>query len=86
MIIVSATPKILENYNASCSATESNKPNPQERTFDLPFFFRYKHITSLKKHLSLARSERLPCWFRDNFCGCVCFDSLVDRISFVSSH
>ena len=63
MVIVSFKPKILENYNAFCSASGSNKQNPRDRTLDLPFFFHYNHITSLKNHLSLAQSESLPYWF-----------------------
>ena len=30
------------------TAPESNKQNPRDRTLDLPIFFHYKHITSLK--------------------------------------
>ena len=40
------------NYH---TAPELYKQNPRDRTFDLPFFFLYKHITSL---------ESLPYWFR----------------------
>ena len=29
------------------AAPESNKQNPRDRTLDLPFFFRCKHIASL---------------------------------------
>ena len=29
------------NLNSYCSALESNKQNPPDRTMDLPFFFRY---------------------------------------------
>ena len=36
------------NVNSSCSAPESNKQNPPDRTLDLPSFFSYKHMTSLK--------------------------------------
>ena len=68
------------------TAPESNKQNPRDRTFDLPSFFRYKHVTSLKTHLLLAQGESLPYWFRGNFCGRVCFDLLVERIFFVCSH
>ena len=35
------------NVNSYSSAPGSNRPNPPDRTVDLPFFFRYKHITSL---------------------------------------
>ena len=66
MVIVSFKRKIPENYNACCSVTESKKQNPRERTLNLPFFFRYKHITCLKNHLSLAQGESLPYWFRGN--------------------
>ena len=43
------------------SAPESNKQNPRDRTLDLPFFFRYKHIPSLKNLPSPAPNESLPC-------------------------
>ena len=48
MVIVSFKPKIPENYNAFCSASESNKRNPRDGTLDLPSFFLYTHITSVK--------------------------------------
>ena len=86
MVIVSFKPKIPENYNAFCSASESNKQDPRDRTSDLPSCFRYKHITSLKNHLSLAQGESLPHWFQGNFCGRVCFGLPLERISFVCSH
>ena len=41
----------------------------KDGTLDLLFFFRYKHITSLKSHLPLAKKESLPYWFRGNFAG-----------------
>ena len=53
-MIVSFKPQIPEKNNSFCSASESNKQNPRDRTLDLPFFFRYKHISSLENHLSLA--------------------------------
>ena len=61
----------------------SNKQNLRDRILDLQFFFRYKHITSLKDHVSLAQGESLAYWFRGNICGRVCFDSSVERISCV---
>ena len=64
-------------------ATESNKQNLRDRTLELPFFFCSKTITSLQNHLSLAQGESLPYWFQVNSCGRVCFDLLVERISFV---
>ena len=82
MIIVSLKPKIPENYNAFCSATESNKQNPRAKTLALPLFFPYKHITSLKNHHSRAQGESLPYWFRFNFCSRVCLDLPVERIFF----
>ena len=45
---------IVDPYS---SAPESNKRNPRERTLDLPFSFRYKHITSLKNLPSPTPSE-----------------------------
>ena len=49
------------------SAPESNKQNPRDRTFDLPFFFRYKRIPSLKNLPSPAPNESLRNWFQGNF-------------------
>ena len=39
------------------SAPESNRQNPRAGALDLPFFFRYKQITSLKNLPSPAPSE-----------------------------
>ena len=47
MVIVSFKPKIHKNYNAFCVASESNEQETRDKTLDLPFFFRYKHITAL---------------------------------------
>ena len=85
VVIVSFKPQVTENYNAFSSASESNKQNPRDRTLDLHLCFRYKHIVSLESHLSFAQAESLPYWFQGNFCGHVCFDSLVERMSFVVS-
>ena len=60
MVIVSFKTKMPENYNVFCAAAESNKQDPRDRASDFPFFFRYKHITSLKDYLSLAHDESLP--------------------------
>ena len=49
------------------SAPESNKQNPRDRTLDLPFFCRYKHIPSLKDLPSPAPNESLPYWFQGSF-------------------
>ena len=32
------------NVNSYSTVPESNKPNLPDRTMDLPFFFRYKHL------------------------------------------
>ena len=42
--------------NSYFSAAESNRPNPPDRTMDLHFFLRIKHVTSLKKNL-VARTK-----------------------------
>ena len=39
MVIVLFKPKIPDNYNAFCLASESNKQNLLDRTLDLPFSF-----------------------------------------------
>ena len=54
------------NVSSYSSAPESMEKNTLDRTLDLPFFFRYKHITSLKNRPTPAPSERLPYWFQDN--------------------
>ena len=72
MVIVSFKPYILKNYNAFSSASESNKRNPRDRTFNLPSSFCFKYITSLKNHLSLAQGESLPYRFQGKFFGHVC--------------
>ena len=48
------------DVNSYSSAFESNRSNPGDRTMDLPFFFRLKHITSLKSLPLPAPSESLP--------------------------
>ena len=53
--------------NSLCSASKSRKQNLRDRTLDLPFFFRLKHITSLKGLPLPALSESLPYWFQGNF-------------------
>ena len=50
---------------------------------DLPRFFSYKHITSLKNRLLPSPGDSLPSWCRGNFCSHVGFHSLVENISFV---
>ena len=55
------------NVNSYSSAPESNRLNPPDRTMDLPFFFRYKHITSLKSLPLPASSESLLYWFQGDF-------------------
>ena len=55
------------NVNSYSSAPESKRQNLPDRTMDLPFFFRYKDIASLKNLPSLAPSENLPHWFQGNF-------------------
>ena len=67
MAIVSLKSQIPKNCNAFCSASESNKRNPRDRTLDLRFFFRYKHIISLKNHLSLVQGENFPTGFGATF-------------------
>ena len=85
-VIVSCKPKIPENYNAFCSASESNnKVYLRDRSLEVHVFIRYKHITSLKDQISFAQDEGLPYWFRNNFCGRVCFDLPTGSICFFGS-
>ena len=56
------------------SALESNKQNPRDRTLDLPFFFLYKHITSLKNLPLPVPNESLPYWFQGNFAASFVFN------------
>ena len=64
----------MKNCNSLCSVSESNKQNPRDRNLDLPFFFRYKHIPSLKNLPSPAPSESLPYWFQGNFAASFVFN------------
>ena len=57
----------MQNCNALYLVSESSKQNPLDRTLDLPIFFRYKHIPSLKNRPSPAPNESLPYWFQGNF-------------------
>ena len=57
----------MQKLYALCSVSESNKQNPRHRTLDLPFFFRNKHIPSLKNLPLPAPNESLPYWFQRNF-------------------
>ena len=45
------------NVESYFSAPESNKQNPPDRALYLPFFFRYKHMTSLKNLPSAPRGR-----------------------------
>ena len=48
------------NVNSYSSASESNRPNPRDRTMDVPFFVGLKHIPSLKNIPSPAPNESSP--------------------------
>ena len=61
------------NVNSYCSAPESNKQNLRDITLDLPFFFCYKHLSSLKNLPSAAPSESQPYWFHGNFAAMFVF-------------
>ena len=52
------------NVNSYSSAPESSKQNPPDLTVDVPSFYHYGHITSLKDVPSPATSERLPHCFK----------------------
>ena len=63
--------RALQFWHIHCSdvrshsaAPESNKQNPRDRTLDLPIFFRYKYITSLKNLPSPAPNESCRTGFR----------------------
>ena len=64
---ITAVAHLLLECRQLSSAPESNKQIPPDITLDLPFFFHYKHITSLKKVPSPAPSESLRYWFLDSF-------------------
>ena len=57
MVVVHFKPYIPENYSDFLSASETNKWNSRERTVDLPFSFRCKHITFLKATFCLHRAR-----------------------------
>ena len=48
------------NVRSHSSVPESKRQNPPDINIDLPFFFRYGHITSLSNVPSPAPSESLP--------------------------
>ena len=52
------------NVDSYSSASESNKQNPPDRTLNLPFFFRYKHITFLKTSLRPHQARVCRAGFR----------------------
>ena len=73
---------MCKNCNALCSVSESNKQDPRDRTLDLPFIVYHKHIPSLKT--SFARTKReFAVLVSGQLCGFVCFEFLLERISFV---
>ena len=59
------------NENSYSSAPESDKQNPLGRHLDLPFFFRYKHIISLKNLPSQAPSESCRTGFKETLRLCL---------------
>ena len=65
------------------SVPKSNKQNPRDRTLDLPIFFRYKRLPSLKNLPSPAPNESLPNWLQGNFVASLVLEFLLERISFV---
>ena len=70
---------ILANHYSS--APEWNRQNPPDRTMDLPFFFRYKQITSLKKGPFARTNREFAMLVSGQLCSCCCFELLVERIS-----
>ena len=68
---------MCKNLNALYCVSESNKQNPRDRTLDLPFFFRYKHIPSLKNLPSPAPNESLQYRFHDNFAALFVLNSCL---------
>ena len=48
------------HVNSYSAAPESTRQNAQDRTIDLPFFFHYKHLTSLKNNPSPTPTKSLP--------------------------
>ena len=58
---------MCKNLMPSARLLNQHKQNLPDRTLDLSFSFRLKHIISLKNPPSPAPSESLPHWFRGNF-------------------
>ena len=67
MVTVSLKPLRCENYNAVCSASESNKQNTRDRTLDLLLFFHYEYINFLKTSFRLQKARVCPTGFRATF-------------------
>ena len=63
------TKEILSSRNSKHTKPQScpETCTANSRTLALPFFFRYKHIPSLKNLPSPAPNESLPYWFQGNF-------------------
>ena len=53
--------------NSFCSAPESTKQNPRDSTLDLPFFFCYKLLTSLKVSLRPHQTRVFRTGFRATY-------------------
>ena len=49
------------NVNSYSSPPESTRQNSPDRAMDLPFFFRCKHITSLKNRDPMGMCEEFRC-------------------------
>ena len=73
---------MCKNDNALCSASEYIKQNLADRTLDLPFSFRLKHITSLKPPVARTKRE-FAVLVSGQLCSYVCFELAVERILFV---
>ena len=73
---------IPHNYDASARLLNQIKEIRVTKLLDLPFVFRFKHITSLKNHIFACTRRELALLVWSNFCGPVCFDLLVERFSF----
>ena len=56
------------------SAPESNKQDPRDIILDLPIFFRYKRIPSLKNLPLPAPNESSAHWFQGNFAASFVFN------------
>ena len=62
---------LIQELCDNCFILVLNRQNPRDRTFNLPFYFRCKYISSLESHLSCTRREFVPLFFQATLRPCL---------------